>query len=168
MLFNHLSKYDKRFKNINPSTKPKMGELEQTAQRLAGEFNIVISETNASGISYEKELEGQNGEQSMHYLQDAQIEGYEIITAARQDNAFKISLCEGEYLIILKAYGQNLLNALKKKPHKKGIEVQLLAGIANQLITLKKQPEKLHEICADINEAELNTISRKTIEKYLS
>ena len=37
-----------------------MGELEQTAQRLAGEFNIPLSETNASGISYEKELEDQN------------------------------------------------------------------------------------------------------------
>jgi hypothetical protein len=162
----------KNLKTLDPLIKLTMGELEETAQRLAEEFNIPLSETNASGISYEKELEGQNDQATLTYFKDVHSE-YERIEINRQGNQFGIvhldaADCKDRYSVILKAYGQNLLNALKKKPHKKGVETQLLAGIANQLITLKKQPEKQHEICANIDEAELKNISRKTIEKYLS
>ena len=157
----------KGLKTLNPLIKFKMGELEQTAQRLAGEFDIILFETVASGISYKKELEGQNNEIKLTYFEDIYAE-YERIEINRQSNRFSMANCEGTYLVILKADGTSLLDALKKKPHKKGVETQLLAGITNQLITLKKQPEKQYEICANIDKTELKNISRKTIEKYLS
>lgn len=157
----------KGLKTLNPLIKLKMGELEQAAQRLAGEFDIVLSETNASGISYEKELEGQNNELTLTYFKDVHGE-YERIEINRQGNQFNIANCEGDYLVILKAYGKNLLAALKKKPHKPGVESQLLAGIANKLVTLKKQPEEQQEICADFDKAELENISRATIDKHIS
>lgn len=157
----------KGLKTLNPLIKLKMGELEQTAQRLAGEFDIVLSETKASGISYEKELEGQKNKTTLTYFKDVHGE-YERIEINRPGNQFNLAYCEGDCLVILKAYGKNLLDALKKTPHKPGIESQLLAGIANKLITLKKHPEEQHELCADFDKAELKNISRATIDKYLS
>ncbi|MBD3304231.1 hypothetical protein GF343_03730 [Candidatus Woesearchaeota archaeon] len=157
----------KGLKTSNPSVKPTVGELEQTAQRLAGEFNIALSETDTSGISYEKELEGRNGEVALTYFKDIHAD-YERIEVERQGSRFSMIDRQGDYLVIINAYGRNLLDALKKKPHKEGVEAKLLAGIANNLVTLKKQPEEQHEICADIDKAELSSISSKTIDKYLS
>jgi len=144
-----------------------VGELEKAAKRLAGEFDIVLSETDASGLSYEKELEGQNGDVALNYFKDVHGE-YERIEINRQGNQFNLAYCEGDCLVILKAYGSNLLDALKKKPHKPGVESQLLAGIANKLVTLKKHPEEQQEICANIDKSELSSISHATIDKYLS
>lgn len=151
----------------NPLATSTVGEFEQAAQRLAEEFNIALSETRASGISYEKELEGKNSEVELTYFKDVHTD-YERIEVQRQGNQFSMANPQGDYLVILKAYGKNLLAALKKKPHKPGVESQLLAGIANKLVTLKKQPEEQQEICIDIDKAELRNISSATIDKHIS
>ena len=150
----------------NPLLTTTVGELENTAQRLAREFDIVLDKTPASGISYKTELEGNNDEVSVYYFKDIHAD-YARVEVQRQDNKFSIVDCEGSYLVVLNAYGRNLLDALKKKPHKKGVETQLLAGIANKLVTLKRRPEEQQELCADIDKQELDNISRTTIEKYI-
>ena|GEM_PF-4014099 len=150
----------------NPLVTSTVGELENTAQRLAREFGIVLDKTPASGISYETELEGNNDEQSLHYLKDAQVEGYEVITAARKDNEFKIAVCEGKYLVILKVLGQDLYSGAEK-PRDTKVEKELDALIFTDS-EIRKQPEQKHEVCINIEQEDVDSISRKTIEKYLA
>ena len=90
------------------------GKLEQTIKRLADEFNIILSETDASGISHEKELQGNNEVFRLEYLQDMITPEYEIITITQKDNTFEICKCEKKYTIRLNAKGQLLYSGAKK------------------------------------------------------
>lgn len=141
-----------------------VGELEKTAKRLAEELEIKLVETPASGISYEKDISGKNKEYLLNYFKDIH-NNYEVIEVEHEDNEFKISNCEGNLSVILKSYGQKLLDA--RKPYKQGIESRLHTAIILDLAKLMKSPEKQHEICVGIEELELKSISREVISKYI-
>jgi len=149
----------------NPLLTTTVGELENTAQRLAREFDIVLDKTPASGISYKTELEGNNDEFSVYYYKDLHLD-YARVEVQRQDNKFSIVDCEGSYLVVLNALG-NLLYPGAQKPRDTGVETQLDAAILTKSAG-RKNPEEQHEICVDVDKEDLATISRKTIEKYLS
>lgn len=141
-----------------------VGELEQTANRLAEELNITVAETPASGISYEKEFSGENEGYLLSYFKDLH-DHYEVIEVEQEGNQFKISNCEGKYSIILRNSGKKLLDA--RKPYKQGIESKLHTAIVLDLAKLGKSPETQHEICIGIEKSELQTVSKDVIKKYL-
>lgn len=141
-----------------------MGELEQTANRLAEELGITVAETPASGVSYAQEFSGESAGYMLSYFKDMH-DNYEVIEVEHEDNQLKISNCEGTYSIILKNSGKKLLEA--RKPYESGIESRLHTAIVLDLIKLVKSPETQHEICIGIEAAELPTISKEIIRKYL-
>ncbi|MCX6708871.1 MAG: hypothetical protein NTW67_04475 [Candidatus Woesearchaeota archaeon] len=135
--------------------------LERTVRRLAAELGIPLR--NTAGVSYEQALEGNSGI-DLNYHRD--FDGYECFAAKKENSGFAIMSARGEYSICLKNRGRNLKKSALAEPAN-GIEKKLNLRI---LIPddIRSEPEKIHEPLVDIEEAELDAITSRTVLKYLS
>jgi hypothetical protein len=137
--------------------------LENTVLRLAGELGIPLKETEYSGISYKKEIEGRKKGIEISYIHDA-INVYECFTAERGEVQVNIFAASGKYDFHIRDSGKNLLSKVERPESsvEKRINLRILCN------DIRDEPEKIHDPLIELQESELNLITARTILKYLS